>query len=394
MPREAIQPSTALARFLMERRLSLGLTLHEARDRTSEAGMSISPSVIARIEEGQIEPGILRVQALFKAYGLPLSLVPDLIARDQVGEFPPARLDATTLLERALLLFDSGDRGGALAHLLAMRLPREGESREAVALRLRAIVVLAVAFQRSGRLSLSKRVLDDVLTNPPHDESLLREALIALGECWWLMGSAEMGLALLDRAASHIEGVTEEDLHTLQLARLNALLAAGHFDEAERTASITADESGMHDTVEKGIMHGVAWLAATRAGRTPATPRKSANHAVHAVLTAARAQAALDAGQTDEALALAQAAVAAADHADDPRAGLAAHGILWCAALKANNSRTAKAALKAVRNWLDDTDDLTETIVALRRALAHESRPSSSPARAPKARRATRKRRS
>ncbi|MFN7967161.1 MAG: helix-turn-helix transcriptional regulator [Acidobacteriota bacterium] len=393
MPREAILPSPALARFLREQRLNLGLTLHEVQDRTNQAGLGISPSVIARIEEGQVEPGIPRTQVLFKAYGLPLSLLADLMECDEVGELPPPRLDATTLLERALLLFDSGNRGGALAHLLALRLSREGETREAHALRLRAVVVLAVAFQRSGNLSLSKRVLDDVITNPPADETLLREALIALGECWWLMGSAEMGLALLDRAAAHTGGATEQDLRTLQLSRINALLAAGDLAEAERVATITADETKMHDEVEIALMHGIAWLAATRAGRTPSW-RRTSSHLAQAVLTATRARAALDACDLDSAVALSKKAVAEADLVDDPRVGLMAYGTLWCVAVQASQPKVAKAALKKLRAWLDDTDDLTETIILLRRALAAEVPTPKQSTRAPRAQRETRKRRS
>lgn len=360
--------------MLHERRLALGLTLEQARRRTRGAGCEISAALISKIENGTVEPGIPRLHALFRSYDLPLASLGDFLLRDSLPALPPQRLDPTTLLERGFLLLDSGDLGGAIAHLMTLREPREGEQEAELVIRLRATAALAIGLARSGQIALAKRALEGILIRPPADALLLADSLRYLAECWWLLGSAPMALALLERAVQHAQALSVEAQRSLDLARSSALLAAGEARSAEQLAEAARVRWHHDDPIVAAAALGVRLRASERLNRLDGgsadhprfTPPTTGSFAERVMLGAARALWLLEAGEVGAAVIAADESFERATTVDEPRVKLAAAGALWMVARATGDAKRGRQAMASASQPLEDLEELDETVVALR----------------------------
>ncbi|RMF70740.1 MAG: XRE family transcriptional regulator, partial [Acidobacteria bacterium] len=73
-----------MARFLRECRREAGLTLRQVQERTREVGEPIPSSTVCKIEQGKVEPGLVRVRALLDVYHRPLHEAANLLELEEL----------------------------------------------------------------------------------------------------------------------------------------------------------------------------------------------------------------------------------------------------------------------------------------------------------------------
>src|SRR5258705_11960987 len=100
MPAKAIALSRSVGDLLRHRRRHLGYTLREVERLTSAQGNLIPFSTLARIEQGRLDPGLKRLHALLKLYGLPIQAAGDLLDMEAVAGTVAATGDFASLQDR------------------------------------------------------------------------------------------------------------------------------------------------------------------------------------------------------------------------------------------------------------------------------------------------------
>src|SRR5262245_30425876 len=98
MPRVAIRPSRDLANLFRQRRKELNLTLREVEGRTQEFGKLIPFSTLGKVEQGRVEPGVVRFKQLLDVYDIPQGVALDLVALEAQRAELPKRADPQELL--------------------------------------------------------------------------------------------------------------------------------------------------------------------------------------------------------------------------------------------------------------------------------------------------------
>src|SRR5262245_3290954 len=121
MPRIAIRPSQDLARMLRERRAELKLTLRQAEERTRSFGKVIPFTTLSKVEQGRVDPGVVRFQQLLEIYDLPQQAALDVVAVETMRGPLPKGADPDTLYETAVRMRKEGDNAQALSHLYALK---------------------------------------------------------------------------------------------------------------------------------------------------------------------------------------------------------------------------------------------------------------------------------
>jgi len=99
MPQKPIERSRTLGPALRRRREELQLSLRDVVRETERDGRPIPHSTLAKIESGQIEPGVLRFHQLLKLYQLPMQAAQDLLDIEEIADDLPDSDDIERLVE-------------------------------------------------------------------------------------------------------------------------------------------------------------------------------------------------------------------------------------------------------------------------------------------------------
>jgi hypothetical protein len=117
---------------------------------------------LARIEQGRLDPGLRRLQALLSLYGLPIQAAGDLLELEAIAGGRSAKGDFETLLDRGNEAWKSGDLPTAVSCYLAMR-HRAKEQGSDRAKRQEAILSFAVLAAKLGKHHIARQMLDDLI---------------------------------------------------------------------------------------------------------------------------------------------------------------------------------------------------------------------------------------
>ncbi len=225
-------PSVAVGRLLRRRRQEKSLTLREVSDHTADRGERIPTSTLARIEQGKLDPGVRRLYLLLQLYGIPPDLVADLVELEALAVEPPAVIegDLQTLFDRGLRHWRDGNISQGLAHLFAVRahVPADESSK---LLRQNATLAFATAARNLGKFRLARRLVDDLLCEPPHP-TLISRVLVLGASAWRGCGSLETALALARQAATHSAGGEPNDQAFVLHQQAKLILECGRAGEA------------------------------------------------------------------------------------------------------------------------------------------------------------------
>jgi tetratricopeptide (TPR) repeat protein len=232
MPRIAIRPSQDLARLLRERRAELKLTLRQAEERTRTFGKVIPFTTLSKVEQGRVDPGVVRFQQLLEIYDLPQQAALDLVALETMRGPLPRGADAEALYESAVRLRRAGDNAQALAHLYAVK-DLVGREPRWTELRHKAQLQFGLLAGALGRFQLSKHLIEQLLEERPPAATVLR-CLIQLAVCWERLGVQELALAALGRAELHAMQAGSQERAWVAQQRGLIDLALGNRDEAQR----------------------------------------------------------------------------------------------------------------------------------------------------------------
>ena len=251
MPSKPIDASPAIARFLRERRRELGMTLRAVQEGSAELGKPIPHSTLARIESGQLDPGVLRLHQLLRLYRLPAQAAGDLLDLESVAGAVPAERDPIRLRDLAVAAWSAGRVSKAMAYFFAFR-EHVASALVPEAVRHEATLSFAIAASALGKHGLSKHLLEDLLLQDPVTPVLV-SALVQLSVCWRSLGSTEGALAFLERAAAHVgpedhrrRGWVEHQRGLIAIDFGEHDRAARHLDQAldaHREARAAMDES-------------------------------------------------------------------------------------------------------------------------------------------------------
>jgi len=280
----ATKVSVSVGRLLRRKRHEFDLSLRDVSLRLAEHGGGIPVSTLARIEQGKLDPGVVRLHQLLRLYKVPPHLVADLTELEELAVEPPQPDDLETLFREGMALWRKGEIARALAYLLAVRqhVPADDASR---LLRQKAILAFATSASNMGKTRLAKQVLDDLLLEPP-EEGLLVAALVLSSVLWQSIGSLQVARAFIDHAETLLSSGDDERRSWVFRQKSKVLASCGRLDEAARYLDRSIDGSrAVADTYGEARALLVRAEIASRAGR------------VDQALEAARAARALAAEQ-------------------------------------------------------------------------------------------------
>ncbi|HEX5042889.1 MAG TPA: hypothetical protein VFV75_08275 [Candidatus Polarisedimenticolaceae bacterium] len=234
MPRVAIRASQDLARLLRQRRSELNLTLREVEERSKTYGKVIPFTTLAKVEQGRVDPGVVRFQQLLEAYDLPKEMALDVVSMETLRAEIPKKAEPQALYEEALRLWRAGQIGQALGHMYALREAVAGKP-QFDELRRKAQLHFALVAANLGRFSLSRYLLEQLLREPLGPAMLLR-VFVQLAGCWNRLGVHELALAMLGRAETF--GAHVEPGEAAWLAHERALIELSRRNYAEARNSL------------------------------------------------------------------------------------------------------------------------------------------------------------
>lgn len=234
----ALRPSVAVGRLLRDERKRRGLTLRAVSEAMTKRGERIPTSTLARIEQGKLDPGVRRLHFLMEFYEVSPELVADLVQLERVTVNVPEGKTLEELHEEGLRLWQNGDVSQGLAHLLAVR---DHDARDDATRKLRQTVILdlASAAHDLGKGRLMRRVVDELLCEPPV-RSLVPGVLLLAARLWRERGSTETALGLMHEAADCIDPGDHARLARVLYERAEVLLSAGRLSDADAAAESAA----------------------------------------------------------------------------------------------------------------------------------------------------------
>jgi tetratricopeptide (TPR) repeat protein len=245
MPRVAIRPSLDLAELLRRRRKELKITLREAEERSRAFGSVIPFSTLGKVEQGRVDPGVIRFQQLLDIYDIPKEVALDVVALESMRGEKPEAADPEALYAEAIRLWNAREIGKALGAMYALRQAVTGRP-ELDGLRQKAQVQLAVVVANLGRFHLSKCLVETLLREQLPDPIRLR-CFVQLATAWVRLGNHELAAAMLARAetlaadagpleagwVAHEHGLIELALGNHDAAEAFLQRARAHYASAE-----------------------------------------------------------------------------------------------------------------------------------------------------------------
>lgn len=361
-----------MARFLRDCRRESGLTLREVQERTRAAGDAIPSSTVCKIEQGKVEPGLIRVRQLLEVYRKPLHLAADLLELEElVGPAPAEPAKPEVRFERGTALLKEGKIREALTHLLPLR-PRDSGHGPISKLNQKALITISIGLQQLGKHRLALGMIEKILADRAcPDPELLVHAHVQAGRIWFDLGSVEVALAFLGRARQHLGPNDMKGEAWVLTNEANVLGAAARYDEAIArvlSARLLLAKSG--DTINLiGTYAQIARfqfmagepaksLATAREGLAQALGTGFDERATRLKLWEGRALVALK--LEDQGLDTLRTALSSAIELDDLSLQFLTHYHLWKAHLELGNVMRAEFELGAARSYLRHTDEDSE----------------------------------
>lgn len=365
MPATAIVLSRSVGELLRGGRQRLGYTLREVERLTSAQGNLIPFSTLARIEQGRLDPGLKRLHALLRLYGLPIQAAGDLLDMEEIAGTVDVQGDFETLRDRGTRAWQDGDLPTAMACYLAMR-HRADEQEPDRARRHESILSFAVMAAKLGKYHIARQMLDDLLLEKPERPMLFR-VLIQAASTWQHLGSPQLALALVEGAAVQMESndlrgrgwvlqlraSIQIDLRAFDQAQTNLAEAARMFQKANRPYDrALALVAIARAEVERGDA-----TSAIRAARRAA--EFSSGHGferVHALASLQEARALLLSDRAQQALAVLTQVLAATVASSDNVIRFYAHFYLSKAFAGTGDSARAQAELEQAKYFVRFVD--------------------------------------
>lgn len=231
MPAKALALSQSVGELLRGRRQHLRYTLREVERLTAKEGNLIPFSTLARIEQGRLDPGLIRLQLLLRLYGLPIAAAGDLLDLEAIAGRVSAVGDFTKLRDRGTKAWQNGDLPTAVACYLAMR-HRAEEGAPDRAARQEAILSFAVLAAKLGKYHIARQMLDELILDKPERPILLR-VLVQAASTWHALGSPELALGILGGAEALLDPKDRRGRGWILHLRASIQIGAGAFDEAQ-----------------------------------------------------------------------------------------------------------------------------------------------------------------
>lgn len=385
MPRQAIKTSPAMARYLRECRQKSGLTLREVHELTAAEGDPIPSSTVCKIEQGKVEPGLVRVRQLLNVYHKPLHQAADLLEIEALVDGKASKGSPDERFESGMRALQEGRVREALSWLLPLR-PREGQGQPVGEISQRALISISIAMQQIGKHRLAFGMVEQVLNDQSQPIPELKlHAHVQAARLWLDLGSVEIALAFLGRAREHLpKGDSQREAWILG-NEANALAMGGRYVEAiactEKALELfreTGDEInlvGSHAQLAKyrlraGDAHGA--LETVRAGFKVAEGKAYEERSTRLRLIEGRAL--VEVGDADEGLTALKQALASAIEMDDLSLQFLSHYHLWKAHVALGSPLRAEFELGAARSHLRFSDEDCEESREVRAQLRREEK--------------------
>ena len=383
MPSKPIDASPAIAKFLRERRRELGMTLRAVQEDSAKLGSPIPHSTLARIESGQLDPGVRRLHQLLRLYRLPAQAAGDLLDLESVAGAIPAEQDPAKLRDLAIAAWSAGRVSKAMAYFFAFR-DRVGKSLVPEDVRQDATLSFAIAASGLGKHGLSKHLLEDLLLQRPGPRVLV-SALVQLSVCWRSLGSIEAALAFLERAAAVIGPRDHRRRGWVEHQRGLVRIDLGDYDQAEAElgralTSYKRAKAHMDQALvlisfarlgyERG--HGTEAVAAGRRALTFAERHGFSRLSLFARLETARGLQLQQ--ELDESRALLRSILADSLTTDDSVMRFYAHYYLWRTELADGEVSRADVELREASYFVRFVDQTTPEVSEIREHLRRQSK--------------------
>ncbi len=364
MPRVAIRPSLDLAELLRRRRKELKITLREAEERSRAFGNVIPFSTLGKVEQGRVDPGVIRFQQLLDIYDIPKEVALDVVALESMRGEKPEAADPEALYAEAIRLWNAREIGKALGAMYALRQAVTGRP-ELDGLRQKAQVQLAVVVANLGRFHLSKCLVESLLRERLPDAIRLR-CFVQLATAWVRLGNHELAAAMLARAEAL--AADAGPLEAGWVAHEHGLieLAIGNHDAAEgflqRARALYASAEDNRAAFKVDLSRVRVHLARGAAGAALALAQDLLGRVLpgfQSPVLVLIGQAQLAGGAVDDAIATLQRALAQADAGDSPNRYLAHHFLALAHAEAGDTARATaeRTAAQQARGSVDFTPD-------------------------------------
>ena len=315
--------SKSVGKLLRRRREALGLSLRQVAQRSGGHGDAIPASTLVRIEQGKLDPGVRRLNVLLRLYDLDPEHVADIVELESLAVESPVG-ELTELIERGKKFWREGNVPHALACVFAVREHAASDPAQRLE-RQRATLHFAVIARNLGKTRLARKLLDDLLCEPP-DPSLVIGALILASSLWNHAGSRVVAWAMIAQARALL-GPRD----TLQRARVahqeaKLLLEEGRIEESSHVLDAAvkgyAAAGEAHDAMNARLLR-IAVIEKSAGSRAAiAWARKTVSHADRLGMGRQKASARIELGR------LLAAAGRHAEAADELRRALAAGALL------------------------------------------------------------------
>ena len=371
-------PSTPGLLFRGSRR-QLGLSLREAFRRCAEFGQPIPYSSLSKIELGQLAPGLHRLHCLAKVYGLSFATIEEALDLEQLGGVLPEGKSFRELYKDGLDLWKRGETRAGLAHLLKLRQRTAGTPKEKLE-QQRGLLFFAIACGSLGKYNLGLTIAQELILRPPSPD-LLPSVLIEAAVCWNGLGSAEMAIALLDRARVHVKQDDFKSRAWMHHERSLALIRLGELDEAGKALE-SALESYREADDDYGYSRalGARVTLARRRGKSGAALEAARTAKGHAerhgferlVLFRKLAEGTLlaETGKLEQGLAQLERSLSDAIATGDGACRFYAHYYLWKCHRQLPHSGREKLEFENARYYLRFVDESSEETEDLRSIIA------------------------
>src|SRR5262249_23300035 len=147
---------------------------------------AIPASTLVRVEQGRLDPGVRRLSALLRVYGLDPEYVSDLVELESLA-VPVPTGDLRAIIDRGVASWRDGNVPQALASVFAVRelVPQD---RSQKLLRQKGTLLFAVYARSLGKTRLARMLVEELLCGPP-DPTLLVDALVLAASLWNRAGS-------------------------------------------------------------------------------------------------------------------------------------------------------------------------------------------------------------
>ncbi len=194
MSRRPTPTSSAIAQFLRECRVESGLPLRSVAEKTTDAGHPIPASTICKIEQGLVEPGLVRLRTLLEVYGKPLQDAVCLLEFEGLAVEPLPSGEVDELYRTGLALLKQGKARDGLGLLLPLL-----QRGVAPSIQERALLSTSIGLQLVGKHRLAISVLEELLSRPVEAETRFK-ASVQAARAWTGLGQYEFARAFLARA--------------------------------------------------------------------------------------------------------------------------------------------------------------------------------------------------